>query len=241
MQKLKITIFLCLFIAANACCQTIFHVKNEDAKYRKLKNDKNIFYVKKDSIQQYSGHIQSSQAFLLIGKCGTWEESCGIINLSMVAYKIAKNRGYNAASVNYYRETSKNDTLSVIFYRLSAEKIVALEQDKKKYITLISPKNSSDRDAKIDEEATTLYAGTYLRKEVKADKMKLRFGKGTLASTIKMDFKKVDKLYFIVDRHHLTGANGVGVGFSGTTLMVVSPLSGEIMLDFLSKSGDSDE
>lgn len=242
MQKVKVIIFLCLSITIHSYCQRIIEVNKDKENYHKLGKGDKVYFVKKDSIREDSSRIKSTEELLLIGKCNNWnEETCGILSLSIFAEKTAKARGYNAVSVNFYRGTPKEDTLSVIFYRLWFDKIRELENNEKKYITLINLQNSSDKDLEFNGKSMTLSAGTYLQKEVKIENMKLKFGKGVLASKVNIDFEKINKLYLITDRYHLTGPfKGVGVGFSGTFLMAVSPLSGEIMMSFLSKSNESD-
>lgn len=243
MQKVQVTVFLCLSIAVNLYCQTIVEVKQDKTNYSELAKDENVFYVKKDSIEQDSNQIKSTEELLLIGKCNNWDEaSCGIINLSMFAEKAARTRGYNAVSVNYYSETPKKDTLSVIFYRLSDEKILELKQDNNKRLVLINPKNGSDRDVKVNGETTTVYAGTYLLKKVSTENMSVKLGKGFLSSSASLGFKKATKRYFIVNGYQLTGApRGIGIGVSAPTLMEVGQLSGEIIIGLLTKLGDTDE
>lgn len=243
MRKTKLTIFLCFSIAVNLYCQVIVKVKQDKSTYPKLGKDDNVFYVRKDSILQDSNHIKSSEELLLIGKCNNWdEESCGIVNLSIFAEKTAKKRGYNAASVNFYRGTSKKDTLSVTFYRLSEDKISELQQDRTKYLTLINPKSSSDKDVKINGATLTLNTGTYLLKKVTTENVTVELGKGLLTSSANLGFKKIDKRYFIVNGAQLTGASrGIGIGLNAPTLMEVGQLSGEILKSLLTKLGNSDE
>jgi hypothetical protein len=225
MQKLKLTIFLCFSIVLNLSAQIIVEVKQDKMNYPALGKEERVFYVKKDSILQDTSQIKSFEELLLIGKCNNWDEaSCGIINLALFAEKAAKTRGYNAASVNFYRGTSKKDTLSVIFYRLSDAKITALqEENRTQYLTLINPKNGSDIDVKVEGESATLYSGTYLLKEAKKYDISVKLGNGLLKSSANLSFRKLNKRYFIVNGYKLTGAvsGGIGIGVNSPTLMEV--------------------
>jgi hypothetical protein len=243
MQKLKITIFLCVAIVFNLQSQTIIEVNQDKKKHPKLENEKTVFYVKKDSIQQDRSQIKSLEEFLFIGKCNIWDgESCGIVSLALFAEKAAKTRGYNAASLNYYRGTSKEDTLSMIFYRLSEEKTEALnEENRTKYLTFINPQNGAETDVSIEEEYTTLYAGTYLQKEVKKNDMAIKLGKGFFnTKSGNISFKKANRRYFLINRYKITGSatsNEKSFAIGVPKLIEVGELTGEILMEFLTKLG----
>jgi hypothetical protein len=128
----------------------------------------------------------------------------------------------------------------VIFYRLSAEKIAALQEDKTKYLSLINPKNGSDTDVKVEGESSTLYSGTYLLKEAKKYDISIKLGNGLLKSSANLSFRKLNKRYFIVNGYKLTGGGmggGIGIGVNSPTLMEVGHLAGEIIMGLLARLG----
>ena len=227
--------FLCLSFSVFG--QKITTITADFREYSALDYDDNVFFLDRDSVSLDST-VLSTQEVQIAGKCNGWNEaSCGILNLAIFTEKTARKRGYNAVRVIYYSGTDKKDTLGIVFYRLSNEKMREIELEKTgKFLFLINPKSNTEKDVKINDEKMTIASGKYAEKEIKTDNASVRLGGGLLVSSAQLGFKTLNRRFFIINGSQMTGGaprgGGIGIGFSAPTIMEIGEVAGRIFIKY---------